>query len=115
MPPDPSLRRMTYRPSKTRLRSVSVVALRLRLLVRRRGQDRLQQRFGDRRGDAAAEAVQLVLDHDCACDLRVLRRGEEDEPRGIDVILVRLRRTRLARDRDAGDLRLRAGAALYDL
>src|SRR5438105_1762312 len=115
IPPAPSFRWMTYRRSKTRLRSVSVVAIRLRLRFRARREDGLHERLRDRGGDLAAEPVQLVLQHHRARDLRIVRGREEDEPRGVDVLPSRLGGAGLARDLDPRDRRRRARAALDDL
>ena len=65
----------------------------------------------DRGGDRAAEAVQLVLEHDGACDLRIVGGREEDEPCRVDVILAGFGGSRLAGDLDPGDRRGRPGAA----
>src|SRR4051812_20537910 len=68
----------------------------------------------DRRRDRAAEAVQLLLEHDGDRDLRIVGGGEAVEPRGVVVAVAGLRGARLAGDPDPRDLRRGARAGRND-
>src|SRR5690349_3611436 len=87
IPPEPSLRSITYRVSKVRPILVSLELMGSRLVVRRRWKDRLHELFRDRRRHGAAEAVHRVLHDHRARHLRVLGGREEDEPGVVDPVL----------------------------
>src|SRR6185437_525962 len=78
------------------------------------GQQGLHDLLGDRSRNGAAEAVQLLLEHDGDRDLRICGGREADEPGLVDVGDTGLRCTGLPGDLSPRDLRRDARSALDD-
>src|SRR5579864_3988187 len=78
------------------------------------GQELFEDLLRDRRGHCAAEAVQLLLEHDRDGDLWILGGREAHKPCRVDVIDGGFRRSGLAGHLDARNLGGRPGPGLDD-